>query len=219
MNRAIDGHQHSPIGTQEWLTLPWRFFAKDSLQNLFDVGFELAALLERLDVCDSPQPPEASVSKRAQLSLRCSVVRDTLDGWYFHHWDPHGTPSPTSQAGNTLAGPSSPGATHTEFGSLWEATNIAYFWLFKMIVYDILVATTDEGEQEDLIFSSLELAVNIVSASSYFLADATGWLGPQRFFFPLRRALAFLISKQSPFVDDAKEVFGRLVGKLRSGCS
>lgn len=216
MNRAIDGRKRSILGTEEWKTVPWRLFPKDSLQSLFDLGFELSALLERLDLCESPQPPEVSVSKRAQLSLRCSVVEDSLREWYMTCWSFRDlTPSP--RIGDDLSSASSPGTTHSEFKSLWEATNVAYFWLFKMILNEILAATAPQAEHEDLVFSSLELAVNIVSASSYFLADSTGWLGPQRLFFPLRRAMVLLISKQSPFAQDAQKAFKHLLAKLKSG--
>lgn len=216
MNGAIDGRQPSALSTERWKTVPWRFFAKDSLQCLFDIGFNIAALLERLDACDSPQAPETSVSQRARLSLSCGAVQQSLEEWHSAHWGHRNSLSPSSMHScDELDSPSSASAAHFGFKSLWEATNIAYFWLFKMILNDILAATASQEEQQDLVFSSLELAVNIVSVSSYFLAEATGWLGPQRLFFPLKRAMALLMSKQSPFAEDAQKAFGQLIRKLR----
>lgn len=195
MNRAIDGRMRSPLDTEEWRTVPWRLSAKDSLQCLFDLGFSLAALLEQLDVCSSPQLPEASVSKRALLSLTCASVQTKLDEWHSTNWSSRDEPS------------------------LWKATNMVYFWLFKIITNEVLAATAPERNQQELIFSSLELAVEIVSASSFFLADATGWLGPQRLYFPLKKAMALLVQQHSPFAEDAQQAFGRVLGKLRSGKS
>ena len=215
MNRAIDGRMPSVLDTEEWKALPWLHFPKDSLQQLFDLGFELAALLEQLDLCDSPSPPEASVSKRATLELRCIGVQQTLDEWYSYYWQGRESRTQSSDAIDDGRSLSSGPEVRREFESLWEATNVAYFWLFKMVLNEILAATAVQDEQEDLEFSILELAVNIVSASSYFTADATGWLGPQRIFFPLKRALVLLRSKQSPFADDAQEAFGKVLAKLR----
>lgn len=217
MNRAIESHQRSSLDTADWRTLPWRYFAKDSLQCLFDLGFDLAVLLEELDLCDSPLPPEISVSKRAQLSLKCSGVESSLDDWYRLHWSHRDSPAPFSVAtAGSMSSASSPGADRPEFESLWEATNIAYYWLFRMILDDILASTTAEEDQEDLMFSSLDLAVKILSASPFFLADATGWLGPQRLFFPLRKAMVLLVAQNSPFAEDAQQTFMRTVKKLRS---
>lgn len=174
--------------------MPWRFFAKDSLQCLFDLGFEIAGLLQQLDVCNSRQLPETSVSNRARLSLRCAVVQTKLDEWHSTNWSNHIGPS------------------------LWKATNRVYFWLFKMVFNEAMAATALDSDQDEFMFLSLELAIEIVSASSFFLADAAGWLGPQRFYFPLKRAMALLVRQRSPFAEDAKQAFGKVIAKLRSGC-
>lgn len=207
----------SALDTEEWRTLPWLSFPKDGLQQLFDLGFELAALLEQLDLAESLSPPEASVSSMANLALRCIGVQEALELWYSHHWQWREDQMPFCNAiSNDTDEASTPEAASPEFESLWEATNMAYFWLFKMILHEILIATASEEEQEGLEFAMLDLAVSIVSASPYFLVDGTGWLGPQRIFFPLKRAMILLKSKQSPFAGDALEVFGKVVAKLRS---
>lgn len=216
VNRAIEFRQSSPLGADDWKARPWRFFPKDSLQRLFDFGFELAVLLEEFDTVERSRLPEEFVSKRAQLSLRCSILQGDLEDWHRAHWTGQGSSasSPYSVESTGLA--SSPDTEQLEFRNLWHATNIIYFWLFKMILNDMLASTALEEEQSDLAFSSLELAVNIVSASQYFLADATGWLGPQRLFFPLRKAMVLLLSKQSPFAADAQQAFGQLTRRLKT---
>lgn len=216
MSRAIDRRQRSDLDTKEWKTLPWRLHQKDSLQMLFDLGFVLAALLEQWDLCENSTVPETSVRRRARLSLDCRALQEELEAWYTTS---RSMPEPLSM----FTGPSSingsplDGETsEAEFTSLLHASCMLYFWLFKMVLNDVLVATEPSEEEENLTFSSLELATNIVSAAPYFLADDTGWLGPQRLFFPLRKAMVVLTSKHSPFVEDAKEAFGRTLGRLRS---
>lgn len=217
MNRAIDCRTRSALDTEEWKTLPWLRFPKDSLQHLFDFGFELAALLQQLDRCESLSPPEASVSMRATLELECMGVQQALEEWYSHHWQGRERLMLSSDSPpDGVMQVDSPEGASPEFEDLWEATNMAYFWLFKMILKEILIATSAEEEQEDLQFAMLDLAVSVVSATPYFLADGTGWLGPQRIFFPLKRAMILLKSKQSPFAEDALEAFGKVVAKLRS---
>jgi len=76
----------------------------------------------------------------------------------------------------------------------------------------------DDVDQEDLAALNLRLATNMVSTSSHFLAEGTGWLGPQRLFFLVRTALTYLKKVGSPVAADAFKAFMAVVTRLRSGC-
>ena len=49
MIQSIQYRKSSFLGSPEWLTLPWSETGKDVYQQLYDKGFSLAALLERID--------------------------------------------------------------------------------------------------------------------------------------------------------------------------
>ena len=215
MNRDLEHHSKSLLASEEWRTLPWRDFPKDSLQNLFDIGFEIAGLLEQLDARESSPFPENKVSKTAQISLRCSEVRDQLEEWY--------NKSSFNRDWQNQASPSSPGIdgdgsfSTPDFIDFWEATNMASCWLFKLILNGIMVSVVQDPPQlEQLHENSMRLALSILAASPHFLADQTGWLGPQRYFFPIRQAMVYLKQEDSPLGAKAQMMFGRTVGKLRA---
>lgn len=211
MNRDIERHQVSALGTEEWKTLPWQNFTKDGLQSLFDIGFELAEVLHQLDLYKTIDYPEVMVGRRAKLSHSCSRIRDELEEWYNTYWaDQHDSDvSPSSTP--------SPGSRQPEFTTFWEATNIIYWWLFSLILNEIIseVLEPEDPQQGIIATSSLRVATKIVAASSYFLADDTGWLGPQRLFFPLRRAIEYLKKAESPQVAEAGMALQKTVGRLR----
>jgi len=118
LHRDLEKHTCSKLAAVEWRTLPWQNFEKDSLQYLFDIGFDLAALLEQADLCDNGQMPEAAIYRRAQLSLAYYKVRDALEEWYAEHWGWRG-PGGLDQDD-----------PEQQFASLWEAMNIGYWWMF-----------------------------------------------------------------------------------------
>lgn len=72
-------------------------------------------------------------------------------------------------------------------------------------------------DQEQLADANLRLALNMVAASSYFLANNTGWVGPQRLFFVIRRAMEYLKKTGSPVAADAYKAFMGVLVRLRSG--
>lgn len=143
-------------------------------------------------------------------------MRDELEAWYVMSRAILEPSNMFAERSSDCSSPLGGKASEAEFTSLLHASCMVYYWLFKMNLNDILVATEPLEEEENLTFSSLELATNIVSAAPYFLADGTGWLGPQRLFDPLKKAMVVLTAKQSPFAEDAQRAFGRLLGRLRS---
>ncbi|KAK3716317.1 hypothetical protein LTR37_006467 [Vermiconidia calcicola] len=257
MNRSIQRHESSKLGTREWKTLPWQHYPKDSLQELYDLGFDLAALLEQVDSNINFGNTDAQIRKMEHLSLGCLKVSKNLEHWYTCNWASQGRGQ--SDANDDLQAyglPLSDQPLRPELGGLWQGMNIIYYWCFKLILngilssllqqtqqqeeliasvqeldlssdifsngqaYDGSLPTPSSGgfpqKQEQLANDSLKLAIDIVLVSPFFLADDTGWLGPQRYFFPLQKAMEHLSKVGSPFHSDAKAAFVRLITRLRA---
>lgn len=212
MNHAIRSRKRSLIGSKDWRTLPWQHFTKDCFQQLLDVGFDLAALLEQIDL-------SVDSSKPKQLSAGCLKISKKLEQWYTDFWacDEHYQgQSSQEDMDDAESCPLHHPRSSPEFSGLWDATNITYYRWFKLILNDIMLLIFRESLQQDRIAdSSLTLATHIVSAVPYFLADDTGWLGPQRLFFPLQRAMDHLAKVDSPFFLDAQKGFGTMIARLR----
>lgn len=210
MIHGIDGSKSSVLGNEEWLTLPWRHFDKDSLEELFDSGFSIAAILEQVSGLDHTTKPELAT----QLSTLCSAVRQNLDLWYCKHWG-------TLDCSTILM-----------LGGLFEASNMVYYWWFKIVLNEALITLgrqlsagavnpSENASLQQLASTSLRaentsLATDIVGAAPFFSAEDTGWLGPQRLLFPLKRAMAHLASVKSPVFAEAQMVFMQLIKKMRT---
>ena len=216
MNHSIRSRRRSLLDTKDWLTLPWQHFPKDCFQKVLDVGFKLAALMEQVDLYTGAGNAKASTSDLQHLSLSCSRIFEELEDWYTTFWtcDEHSLHESTEEDIDScpLHHPGSP----PQFGGLWEATNIMYYWWFKLLLNEVMASLfQDTSQQERIAKSGLELATNMVLAAPYLVADDTGWLGPQRLFFPLQRAMGVLAKVQSPFFADAEAALARLGARLR----
>ena len=73
-----------------------------------------------------------------------------------------------------------------------------------------------------IVTTSSKLATDIVASAPYFLAEDTGWLGPQRLFFPLRQVMGYF-GKRLPQslveFNGAKAAFVACINRLRSACA
>ena len=227
---------------------------------MFDCGFELAALLDKIDL-ETASGTQSTAEKLEQLLLSCFIAADGLEAWCNDHW----TSQERRQYGLYNGGARQAHgvdpdhiAYHLEFGSILEATSVVYYWSFQLILNQTMLSllrrieeqhqvqspfhataafdtapkhpilddtSTVESRglyapsQEQLAESSLELAIDIVLAASFFLRDGTGWLGPQKLFFPLRRAMAYLgtVSTALPVQMEAQLIFKSLIARLRVG--
>lgn len=245
MSRAIDNRKASVLGSQYWKTTPWQYFAKDSLQQLFDFGFELAALLELANLIKDVAEPAKREDRLEQLSSGHSTLLQSLNQWFGVHW--------TARMDVALRGrmpdiPNAPGRSRTfagsspDFESMWEASNIVFYWYFTLVLNDITLILIEAeyvqspesvkhgpsqnseprsvapvlSTREELSDSSLDLAINILVSRDWFLSGDTGWLGPQRLFFPLKRAMSHLLAVRSPLGLDAREAFFKLIARLKN---
>ena len=195
--------------------MPWRNHTKDSLQQLYDHGFALADLLEQINCCDDIHYADTA----AYFSSICLDIMEQVEDWYSRVWG-------TFDEQTILL-----------MGGLFEATNMVYYWWFKLALNEVLLAlylrssmvldpssTTLSASAQDVANASLrrnniKLASDIVYAAPFFSADNTGWIGPQRMVFPLKRAMLELGKAQSPVFAEAKDVFMRLVKRLRAYCA
>jgi hypothetical protein len=207
MIHGIEQSRSSMLGTGDWLTLPWRRFHKDSLQELYDNGFTVAAILEKVDQLGERFDTAASIN----LSETCLEAGIALEMWYSKHW-------------GTL--------DHTVvllLGGLFEASNLVYYWWFKIVLNQVLISlggqtstllhdmgnSLQKFDRTNLEEENTILASNIVGATPFFSAEDTGWVGPQRLLFPLKRAMIHLGMVKSPVFPKAQSVFMQLIRKMR----
>jgi hypothetical protein len=243
---CIQRRRSSILAQAEWLDLPFQGRHKDSLQSLFDIGFEVATVLERLGVDGE--------SDGDPIRL-CGKTLDGLDAWYKMYWgwpewefldlDPELDDCSSGELGNGFGLPG--------FTSIWHASNMVYYWWFKLCLCEELVASmapvnfqgenaTDSAHDsahdsplsnnahvdspstascpmlqnpQELSANCIMWAINIVLAAPCFLAEDTGWLGPQRYIFPLRSAMIYLGKAQSPFFSKAQFALKSLTDRLR----
>lgn len=104
MIQSLQYRKASFLGTEQWQSVPWEITPKDIYQKLYDKGFALAALLEKLDDEDILSPnterPERSGYLRMLIDLDAG-----LSLWYqkLHT----STPSPIFWPTQTILIPSS----------------------------------------------------------------------------------------------------------------
>lgn len=208
MIHCIESSKSSVLGEEDWLTTPWLQYEKDSLQQLFDFGFSIAAVLEKIEGKHDMTNP----STAAHLFALCFDVKENLDLWYVKHW-------------GTLDQ-----STILMLAGLFEASNLVYYWWFKMTLNQAVMSIDkhlhrhsqqlDSDLSPQSVDTSLQtentrLATDIVRAAPFFSADGTGWLGPMRNMFPLKLAMAHLSAVESPAFAEAQTALMQLVKKLR----
>lgn len=265
MGHCIETRTSSILGNEEWKTLPWQNHEKDSLSYLFDIGFDLAAASQRTDVITQTNSvPSQKVF--AELWSACLAIFAQLESWYRQHW-------PDQASGFTSTSISDPGIagvlgsqSRPQFGSLWEATNIVYYWSFKVVLDQNVLALSElqnrispqqqqstptptppptgrskakftssstrdaslashgltPSQASQIAATSSKLATDVVLSAPYFLADDTGWLGPQRLFFPLRQVMGYFgkrLPQEIKQFQEAKAAFVACIDRLRSSCA
>lgn len=253
MGHCLGSRTASVLGNEEWKTVPWQNVAleKDSLQQLYDIGFDLAAVLERTDVLLQSTTPLAQENLSA-LWQSCLSIFSHLEEWYRQHWPNRSSRVPQ----NTYAEVSST-QTGAQFANFWEATNMVYYWTFKLLLDQNVLAlsqlqsqlppsaassrstpTSSRGrapaapqntslvthgltpsQAEQISATSFQLANDVVASAPFLLAEDTGWLGPQRLFFPLRQVMGYYGKIQSPKIAEAKGAFFACLGRLRTTCA
>lgn len=256
MGHCLESRTSSVLGNGEWKTSPWQTSEKDSLHHLFDIGFDLAAVLERADLLtqSNPAPDQASFT---ELWSSCLTIFGQLEDWYRRHWPNQASPFPSGSTTESY-GEVPNDQSRRRFGSFWEATNIVYYWSFKLVLDQNVLALSELQNQlpppqqqtppssssaqargkssttrdallvshglstsqaRQIASTSSRLATDILASAPYFLADDTGWLGPQRMFFPLRQVMQYLGKMQSPQIADAKAAFLACLARLRTTCA
>ncbi|KAK5174515.1 uncharacterized protein LTR77_001595 [Saxophila tyrrhenica] len=233
MNHCIETHKASILGSEEWLTLPWERFEKDSLQKLYDFGFDISTLLQLVDSSLASYDSELL----ATLPMTCFSLLEGLDLWRDKAW-PSQHDSPFELSEDIYADTEK--SLHNLSG-MWEATNMIYYWWFKILLNEALSSLQTASSRESSIFSDgsspensqstvnqyadlaltsniLTLAADIVRASPYLLADNTGWVGPQRLAYPLKAAMKHLARARSPLVLEAQASLKALFGRLKPSC-
>ena len=236
MTHGIDSHKASILGSEEWLTIPWENFEKDCLQELFDIGFDVAAFLELVDSTLMSRDP----GLLAQLPTTCFSILEELDMWRDNNW-PSRDASPWSDSGYGDVDASPPPNDRLTFGSLLEATSMICYWWFKLVLDEALSSLQPSTSRESSYFSDdssavqdslpigqyasmalssnmLTLATDIVRAAPVLLAEDTGWVGPQRMMFPLRAAIQYLGKVRSPVIVEAQTALKSSFARLRPSC-
>lgn len=82
MIQSIQYRKSSFLGSPEWLTLPWSETGKDVYQQLYDKGFKLAALLERIDNSTFTIEYTTNMSSLSEHLRRLSSLDEELSLWY-----------------------------------------------------------------------------------------------------------------------------------------
>ena len=229
---------------------------------LGDIGFQIAEFLEHVDasrsVCRSTS--FASRLARTRLYTSCSRLYEELEDWY-KSCCPGKALSERGHTYDCLEDaqevPIHQNAA-CDFESLAQATNLAYYWCFKLILNDSLSSLMQQASEQgpsrcdrqpnlafgefsvaqastgsltielngerlptctQLASGSVALAMSIVLATPYFLRDEVGWLGPQRLWFPMRKAMEYLYKEVSPFASEAqlaRSAYEKLSSRLQS---
>ena len=213
------------LGSGTWKITPWQDFEKVGLQELFDIGFDLAALLELQGPSASSVSAE-EIQQQQRLLISCSDIDGRLTQWCILH-----CPNENNRShlhGEQTAELSQLSLFHRRqrrtFNSLSEAINAVYYWLLRLVLNELIVAAllpaviSDDASgisKERLAQSSLMLALDILATGSYFLEDDKGWFGPQRYVFPLRRAMMHLSNVGSPLQQEGEATLSRLIARFR----
>ena len=81
MSQCIQYRKSTFLGNPDWLTIPWSQTSKDIYQQLYDKGFKLAALLEKMDNARLTDE-DASTTIMSKLLGRLSDLDEEMDLWY-----------------------------------------------------------------------------------------------------------------------------------------
>jgi hypothetical protein len=243
MNLSIDTHKASILGSEDWRTLPWERFEKDCLQELYDTGFDLAAFLQLVDAALISHDP----GLLAQLPMTCFSMMEELDMWQVRTWPEQNMSVWTNMDDSDTDDGQSSYQPSPEMGSLLEATTMIYYWWFKLELNGALmllqsvqtntsresstfsddsspssgpISYTTTSHYASMVLQStiLTLATDIVRTAPYLLADNTGWVGPQRMAYPLKKSMQQLARARSPVVIEAQAALKTLLERLRPTC-
>ena len=81
MIQCIQYRKSTFLGNPDWLTIPWSQNSKDIYQQLYDKGFKLAALLEKMDNARLTNE-DANTSVMSEHLGRLSDLDEEMDLWY-----------------------------------------------------------------------------------------------------------------------------------------
>ena len=81
MIQCIQYRKSNFLGSPEWLTLPWGERGKDIYQQLYDKGFALAAVLERIDNAQLTKD-DMSILQLSEILDRLTGLHEELNLWY-----------------------------------------------------------------------------------------------------------------------------------------
>ena len=169
MIHCIERHQSSVLGSKGWKTLPWQCFNKDLLQQLFDIGFDLAELLEQVDQNDGLIGPQASTSKLAQHLTSCSGIFEELEMWHINYLTSQELGLYNFNRQNIQEAYGSFPEHHDalpEFESMWEATNSLYYWWLKLVLNGIILSLLHRVSQKDQVTSLQQIPMTADTALS-----------------------------------------------------
>ena len=189
MIKAVEHRKSSILGNEDWRLTPWQNCTKDSLQQIFDVGFKLAALLEQTDtslqILDARDP-----ARLAYIHATCLAIGEELELWYHIFQASRTGIHPVDESPDSLANHQLD-EIPSDFDSLWQASNLIYYWGFKLILNNILisilqsVAAPTEYEDEVTI-QNLTLSPNPSEYQSPMNSEGAILISP----FPSQKDLA-----------------------------
>ena len=81
MSQCIQYRKSTFLGNPDWLTIPWSQTSKDIYQQLYDKGFKLAALLEKMDNARLTNE-DANTTIMSKLLGQFSDLDEEMDFWY-----------------------------------------------------------------------------------------------------------------------------------------
>lgn len=242
MVKALEHRRSSVLGERDWLSLPWKHRWKDNLQIITDIGFRLAALMEKVDTV--PTTPNMESQSLKELQFTCFVLSKDLFAVYENHLQD--MELPTSLLDGTLDSPYDWSAIATPFSIV---LSLMYFWTFLVLLNDVVDpgtkvqshtgadvfqcthaavcmgcnrdhSTHDQAEPNRCAVDitacvRLSAATRILHMAPYFLQSDMGWFGPARLFFPLTCALKHLEKTGAPQLVTARKLLGQLFAKIR----
>ena len=150
MIQCIQFRKSSFLGDPDWVTIPWDGTGKDACQRLYDKGFALAALLEKMDNTDFTNA-ETRTSQLSSYLQRCCELHADFEAWYQELLQQSPSPLYWTTESNIPAGSARDPLTNDapesqilppfSFPNLRLAYITATFWALKLVLSGSIALT------------------------------------------------------------------------------
>ena len=136
MIRDIQYRKSSFLKEPVWLSKPWEGRPKGIEQRLYDIGFDLAAVLEFADRIGAISDNAETTKGRMELLDTCHQLNDRFQIWYdeFINISPSPLYWPTLSTFNGLQGGVNPFPVSFQFSNLRLAEMIVTYWSLQLIL-------------------------------------------------------------------------------------